>query len=117
MPMPVSDDDETVPLMMGAFVLADADTGEMLMPLTTTDYPDSPQSLLTKLANYFCDNDISPKRLTVSDDKSYLLIKNFCQRCGIQLHRVSDLPNMDEACMMMIQGMMMENMLMGECNI
>lgn len=114
MPMPVSDDDgETVPAMMGAFILADVNTGEMLMPLTTTDYPDSPQSLLTKLATYFCDNGISPKRMTVSDDKTYMLIKDFCRRCGIQLLKVKDLPDMDEMCVTMIHGMMMQGMLMG----
>lgn len=111
LPMPIGNEDGTASPMTGMLLMADEYSGEMLPPLVTADYPDAPQDLLMKLANHISKIDICPRRITVSDDKTYMLIKDFCQRCGIQLRKVKELPDMDYICEMMIHGMMLDDFL------
>ena len=76
-PIPVSDTNESVPPLIGVFILADENTGNILGPICTVDYPNQPRNLLIKLADYIYDIDICPQKITVSDKKTYLLIKDF----------------------------------------
>ena len=105
-PTPIKDDDMEIPIIPGGFIIINATTGYMLMPLTTKDYPYNVQKLLAELANHLCSLGINPKQFTVSDDKTYYLIEDFCHKCNIKLNKTKSLPELDNACMMMIQEMM-----------
>lgn len=106
-PTPVKDEDMETPIMPGMFIIVNETVGDMMMPLATQDYPDNAQKLLADLANHLCSLGINPKQITVSDDKTYCLIKDFCRKCDIKLKKAKHMPNLDTACMMMMQGMMM----------
>ena len=104
-PVPIADSKKPVPPVVGTLILADKNTSEMLMPITTIDYPDEPQRLLTQLAIYLSDGGICPQSIFVSDSKTYLLLKNFCKKCDIQLYSVDEMPDMDMMCISMIREM------------
>lgn len=106
-PTPVRNEKGEIPFMPGMFIIVDDATGDMIMPLAIQDYPDDTQKLLSELANHLLSLDINPKQITVSDDKTYNLIEDFCRKCDIKLKKAKSLHRLDEACMMMVQGMMM----------
>ena len=106
-PTPVKDEDMEIPIMPGMFIIVDHATGDMVMPLVTQDYPDNGPKLLAELANHLCSLGINPKQITVNDDKTYNLIEDFCSKCDIKLKKAKGLHELDDACMMMMQGMML----------
>lgn len=105
-PLPIKDDNQETSFIPNVFVIVDDTNDSVVMPLTTCDYPDDVQMLLTKLANHLCSFDINPKQITVNDDKTYNLIKDFCHKCDIKLKKEKRMPKLDETCMMLVQQMM-----------
>ena len=81
----------------------------MLLPLASIDYPENPQALLTQLANNFCNLEIRPEEIKVSDDLTFALLSNFCKKCDIKLTKTHYLPDLDDICCEMVNGMMFGN--------
>lgn len=106
MPVPVETEDDETPSVTGVLLMLDAEDDYLFDPITTSDYPNNPQRLLTQFANALGENDICPKRIIVKDRKTYLLIKNFCKRCDIRLRLLNYTPEMDKICLQLTAQMM-----------
>lgn len=104
LPLFIKNDDE--PSTMGIFIMIDKNRHYIYQPLFLTGYPDNPQNLLAELANHLCTLKACPKKIDVSDDKTFLFIKDFCEKCGIKVHKAKSLPNLDNACTELIQNFM-----------
>lgn len=111
-PMPVHSKKCEQPVYPGIFIMIDQMDGKMQNPVVTTDYPQNPNIVLTDIAQQLCSLNKCPKEIIVNDDVTFALISDFCKKCGIKLTMSDDvLPDMEEACFMMLQEMMMGEML------
>lgn len=106
-PAPMMSQDGEPPVYPGVFIMTDSCSGDILLPLTTTDYPDDPDRLLTELANHLYSLGLHPRRMTVSDECTRSLLADFCKKCDIELETKATLPNLEEVCAIMVQQMMM----------
>lgn len=100
--MPQNDEQPQIP---GLFIMINQSDGEMLPPFTTVSYPDNTKKLLTLLANHFCMLEIHPEQIIVSDNLTFALISDFCNKCNIKLTKADSLPELDYACDCMAQYM------------
>lgn len=103
-PLFIKNDNE--PSTIGVFIMIDKNSHYMYQPLFLMDYPNNPQNLLAKLANSLCTIKACPKQIDVNDEKTFLFIKDFCEKCGIKVHKAKSLPNLDNACTEMVQNVM-----------
>lgn len=79
----------------GVFPVLDANMGENQEP-----------AILTELANWMCNNGHKPNQIEVADNRTELLLKDFCRRCDIPLVRRQELKELEEACLFMINTIM-----------
>lgn len=107
-PSPVQDEEDEIPVLPGTMIIIEKNNGGFMhVPFVTTDYPRKPKKLLTELANHMHSVGYLPKRMEVSDDKTFNLMGDFCRKCGIKLIKVKHMAQMDEACMEMMQSMIL----------
>lgn len=112
-PTPVHNKDSEIPVLPGALVMVDKNGGFMHTPFVTADYPDHSKKLFEELADHIAHYiGFLPKKIEVSDDKTFYMMDDFCRKCGVQLTKVKHMPMMDEACMALMQNILMPNPMM-----
>ena len=105
-PSGVMVDGEEVPVLAGSILLVDKNTGMLLMPFTTTDYPSHTTELLTKFANHLADYQLNPSQIDVCDENTYQLLQSFCEKCAIKLNFTEHPVHLNEVCSYFLAQMM-----------
>ena len=103
---PIMPEDDEQPHQPGLFIMMDEEDNTMLPPLPSVDYPENAQALLTQLANHFCQFEIHPEQIKVSDNLTFALINDFCKKCDIKLTKADSLPDLDNLCNDFVMDMM-----------
>ena len=103
---PMMPEDDEQPLLPGLFIMLNEKDGRMLIPLPLVGYPENAQELLTQLANHFCQFEIHPEQIKVSDNLTFALINDFCKKCDIKLTKADSLPDLDDLCNDIVMDMM-----------
>lgn len=79
---------------------------EFTFPVMTEEpVEESPQALLTELANTFARMEVCPKTLHICDDKTKAFLSDFCTKTGIQMKVKKSLPLLDNAWEFMLMSL------------
>ena len=97
---------EEIPVLPGTILLVGKESGMVLMPFMTTDYPDHTTELLTKLASHLAAHQLNPSQIDVCDENTFQLLHSFCEKCGIELNFTEHPKHINEVCSFFIMQMM-----------
>lgn len=109
-PMPIQAEHSERPVFPALLMIVNQSDGNLLAPLTTFDYHDNPQAVLTQIADHFCRLGIRPQQIKVSDERTLALLRDLCKTCGMKLKKEKSLPDLDDVCDSMLRQMIFGTM-------
>lgn len=103
MPTPIDGAENEIPYLPGVLVCMDAESGMLFPAVFSLDgKKDEYDQILLSLANDMIAGGNRPRIIEVGDERTESLLKNFCVKCGILLSRKERLPELENACELMI---------------
>ncbi len=96
-PEPMQDDPACAPYFPVILMLVSGSMDEILPPQISQKYDEEPEDLLEKFADLLLERQFRPALLSIRDERTHVLLKDFCARAGIRIRMCEDLPAIDEA--------------------
>mgnify|MGYP001030745072 FL=1 len=96
-PEPMQEDPACAPYFPVILMLVSGSMDEILPPQVSQKYDEEPEDLLEKFADLLLERQFRPALLSIRDERTHVLLKDFCARAGIRIRMCEDLPAIDEA--------------------
>lgn len=105
LPAPIGGEENEAPFLPAILLCLNH---EGLLPVFSMEESgeNNPEQILVDFAGNLCQSGSKPRTIEVVDDRTELLLTDFCARCDIRLSRKEELPELDDACNFMIGGFM-----------
>lgn len=84
----------------------DQDTEFVFPIISRIPVEEDPIQIINAFASVLLNAEICPSTIAVSDNKTQALLTNFCKKCGIKLHKVKKMPELESAWNYMMMYMM-----------
>lgn len=107
LPIPLTGKKEVVPCYSAVLLCLCPETENLFPIVCLDDFDEKKESVLVDLANHLCRIGSKPHTIEVEEEKSEVLLKDFCHRCGIKLARKKRLPKLRQAWEFVANNIMM----------
>lgn len=91
------ENEDEVPVFPMMLMVLNTVTGELIPVQLVSDYECEADNMLENFADAMIELKKLPRKINVSDERTYNLLESFCERMGVKLSLVEELPALEEA--------------------
>ncbi len=96
-PEPMQDSPDQAPYFPVMVMAVSGDTEQVLPPQLSEHYEEKPEDLVDKFAEMFLQQQVRPAILSIRNERTQVLLADFCERAGIRIRMCEELPLLDDA--------------------